>query len=43
MVNTDSVSDWLLRLPLWVGMGQREVDFVIHELNSLLHQINREV
>jgi dTDP-4-amino-4,6-dideoxygalactose transaminase len=34
MINTDSLSDRLLRLPLWVEMGQREHDTVIHALNS---------
>jgi len=34
MVNTESVSDRLLRLPLWVGMGQAEIDAVIGGLNK---------
>lgn len=43
MVNTESISDRLLRLPLWVGMGQREVDFIVHGLNSVLRPTNRAV
>ena len=43
MINTVSISDRLLRLPLWIGMGQREVDVVFRELTSLLRPGNHGV
>ena len=42
MVNTEAISNRLLRLPLWVGMGQTEVDFVIEKLSSLLRPATRK-
>jgi dTDP-4-amino-4,6-dideoxygalactose transaminase len=34
MENTDSLSDRLLRLPMWVGLGSENLNKVIEEISS---------
>ena len=36
MTVTDAVSGSLIRLPLWVGLRDRDVDFVIEQLTEVV-------